>query len=109
MNECLPNARASSNQDFTRSGDLSPISRSTSLKGLLQERHMHRLATLLILTLLLTCVSSCRTVKPDGSLKDLVDGELFSGDSSAPPPRHTNDQLMDPVETGGPVRWKVRF
>ncbi len=59
--------------------------------------------------LLLSAMTSCQTVQPDGSLKDLVDGELFTGDTREAPPRHENDMLLDPPDSGGPVRWKVKF
>jgi hypothetical protein len=52
---------------------------------------------------------ACRTVQPDGALKDIVEGEVFTGDVREPPPRHENDVLVDPPETGGPLRWKMRF
>lgn len=70
---------------------------------------MNRTAAAVLISLLNCCLPSCSTVQPDGSLKDLVDGELFTGDSTQPPPRHENDVLVDPPDTGGPVRWKVNF
>lgn len=70
---------------------------------------MHRSAALALLLLSAGFVSSCQTVQPDGSLKDLVDGELFTGNASVAPPRHENDVLVDPPDTGGPLRWKMRF
>jgi hypothetical protein len=70
---------------------------------------MHRTAVFFLSVVIICCCSSCSTVQPDGSLKDLVDGELFTGDTRESPPRHENDMLMEPPDTGGPVRWKMRF
>ena len=54
------------------------------------------------------CLASCSIVRPDGSLKDVVEGEVFAGDSTkAVSPG--NNPIMDPLDTGGPVRWKVEF
>jgi hypothetical protein len=66
-------------------------------------------ALLLVPVFLATTLTSCRTVEPDGPLKNLVDGELFTGDATTAPSRHENDVLVEPPDTGGPVRWKVRF
>lgn len=70
---------------------------------------MRHLATLAILLLGAFALTSCQAVQPDGSLKDLVEGELFNGDATVAPQRHENDMLVDPPDTGGPVRWKVKF
>jgi hypothetical protein len=63
----------------------------------------------LAVPLLVLSLASCRAVKPDGPLKDLVDGEIFTGDTRGAPPRHENDVLVEPPDTGGPLRWKMRF
>ena len=68
---------------------------------------MLRFAALLLL--IFAGLTSCQTVQPDGSLKDLVDGELFSGDATVAPERHENDVLVDPPDSGGPVRWKIKL
>ena len=59
--------------------------------------------------LLLPCLFSCSTVQPDGVLKPVLEGEVFTGDSTREPERHENEMLMKPQEVGGPVRWKLSF
>ena len=68
---------------------------------------MHRLAPLALLFLLST-LASCNTVEPDGPLKAVVDGEVFTG-TTVEPERHENEMLVKPQDPGGPVRWKMRF
>jgi hypothetical protein len=68
---------------------------------------MRRLVTLMMLALCST-LACCKTVQPDGPLKAVVDGEVFTG-TTVEPERHENDMLMKPEDPGGPVRWKLRF
>ena len=63
---------------------------------------------LLLTPILLFSNVSCGTVEPDGGLKDLVDGEIFSGDSRKETVRH-DERQMEPLDAGGPLRWKMRF
>jgi hypothetical protein len=68
---------------------------------------MHQSAAL-VLFVLCYSVASCSTVEPDGPLKAVVDGEVFTG-TTVEPERHENERLVKPQDPGGPVRWKMRF
>ena len=73
---------------------------------------MRRIIVLVLLLAACGCLASCSAVQPDGPLKSVVDGEIFSGDpatTTVAPPRHENEMLMKPEDVGGPVRWKMRF
>jgi hypothetical protein len=75
---------------------------------------MTSMRRIIALMLLAACssIASCNTMQPDGPLKSVVDGEIFTGDpasTTVAPPRHENDMLVKPEDLGGPVRWKMRF
>ena len=53
-------------------------------------------------------LSSCSIVKPDGGLKDLVEGDVRPVDSSVAK-ASPGERQVRPLESGAPVRWKIEF
>ena len=61
---------------------------------------------LLILLASVIVLSSCSTMEADGGLKQLADGELFSGDPGKPTPA---DNTMVRSTDESNVGWKMKF
>ena len=69
---------------------------------------MKRRFLLALVPALMLGLTSCSIVNPDGGLKDLVEGDLLTGDSKGTK-TNPDERQVKPLESGGPVRWKVEF
>lgn len=64
---------------------------------------MKKLLIFPVFAALVGAVASCSSMKPDGALKDVTEGDLFAGPDPVVPP----DNKTIPAPKKPPLRWKI--